>query len=169
VLSLYVAVYVVIGVLTAVYFVYPRHDSPAPADAIVVPNGEGGRIQEAGALARAGWAKVLYISVAAPGVHPCQPPQAGPLPGIDVLCFRPDPYTLRGEARFIGEVTRQHGWRRLVVVVSNTQVTRARLRIRRCYTGGLRMVTVRVGRRRLVGSTFYEWGALLKAIVQRGC
>src|SRR5205823_5133085 len=41
-----------------------------------------------------------------------------------VLCFVPQPYSTRGEARAIARLAVQHGWRRVIVVTSTFHVTR---------------------------------------------
>jgi hypothetical protein len=165
-LAVYVAAYLVLAALTAALFVFPRTQRPAGADVIVVPQGEGPRVQEALRLAAAGMSPVIAIAAAQPGTRPCP----GPQPDVEVVCFRPQPYTTQGEARWIAMMARQRGWHRVLVLVSNTQAIRARIRIRRCYEGGLRIVAVTVNRYRVVDAVFYEWGALLKALIlQRGC
>jgi uncharacterized SAM-binding protein YcdF (DUF218 family) len=56
------------------------------------------------------------------------------------LCFRADPYSTRGEARAIARLAAQHHWRLVDVVTSQYHVFRARILIRRCFHGGLRMI-----------------------------
>jgi hypothetical protein len=163
-LAVYIALYMVLAAVTTALFAWPATDDPMRSDAIVVLRGEGGRMQEALALARAGFAPRLVVSVPNPADCPIGPT------GVAIECFRPAPYTTQGEARWLAQTARRRGWRRTLVVVSNTQATRARIRIRRCYHGGLTVVAVRVGRHRVVDATLYEWGALLKALVlQRSC
>jgi hypothetical protein len=161
-LSLVLAVFLV---LTGRLFVWPTRDSPAPADAIVMFAGSPGRLDRAVELARAGYAPVLAVSVPT-GEGPCPPP----IPGVEVLCFSPDPRTTRGEARWTARVAAERGWRSLLVVTSTPQDTRARLRLRRCYRGEVRLVPVNPPRRSWPYMIMYEWAAMAKAVLwQRGC
>src|SRR6266404_3670271 len=68
--------------------------------------------------------------------HPAQP-------GFRVLCFEAVPYSTQGEARAIARLVRTRRWRRVVVVTSTFHVTRARMLIKRCYTGPLAMIGAR--------------------------
>jgi uncharacterized SAM-binding protein YcdF (DUF218 family) len=49
-----------------------------------------------------------------------------------VHCPRPDPATTRGEARVIASLAREQGWKRVIVVTSSYQLSRARLLLGRC-------------------------------------
>jgi hypothetical protein len=132
---------------------------------ILVPNGEGDRVGRALALAERGLAPVLAVAVDRIG-YPCPPER----PPIELLCFRPQPFTTQGEARWLGAMAAARGWHRVMVVVSTSQATRVRLRIRRCYSGSLRIVTIPIRPTRIPKLVTYEWGALVKALaVQRGC
>lgn len=154
---------VIIAVLTtsALFFVWPATAVPRHADAIVVLNGGGPRLQEGVALASAGVAPWLVVSVSSTGWL-CPPP----IPHVHIDCFEPHPATTQGEARFAGKLARQHHWRRMVVVASTPQVSRARLRVERCYSGTIDMVGVSPGGiGRWLYGIVYEWGASFKAIV----
>jgi len=150
---------------TAALFIWPSGDRPRPADAVIVLGGDGPRLARGEAIVRSGLARTLAVSVASPfdscwHRHPTYP----------LICFKPQPLTTQGEGRWIAATARARGWRDVIVVVSDPQLVRARLRIRRCYHDGLQMVAVRVGLRRRVSDSIYEWGALMKAlVVQRGC
>jgi hypothetical protein len=150
---------------TAVLFLWPRTDGARPADAVVVLGGDGPRLAEGKALVRAGVARTLAVSVGSP-YDACYRDHEP----YTVICFRPDPLTTQGEARWIGATAKARAWHDVVVVVSAPQAVRAKLRIRRCYRGGLQVVAVHVGATTAVGDAVYEWGALLKALtLQRAC
>jgi len=141
----------VVAAVSGVTFVWPNTQSPARAGL---------------ELASAGVAPVLVVSKA-PGPLGC--PQ--PVRHVRVRCFSPHPATTQGEARYVGALARARHWRRIVVVVSTPQVSRARLRIERCYPGTVAMVAVSPGG---LGAWLYdvayEWGAMFKALVlQPGC
>jgi hypothetical protein len=145
--------------------VWPATDRPVKADAVVVLGGDGHRNAAGERLVREGVAPILAVSVGSPD-DPCfrrhEP--------FTLICFRPTPFTTQGEARWIAATAKAMGWRSVVVVVSDPQATRARVRIRRCYRGPLQVVGVHLGATRTIHDVFYEWGALLKAMtLQRSC
>ena len=151
---------------TARLFVWPATNRPAAADAIVVLGGAGQRVQEGLALAWAGYAPVLVLSTTTPVRPQCVPP----IPGVEIICFHADPNSTRGEARYLAAMASARHWRRTIVVTTIPQDTRARLRIGRCYHGGLLVVPAHLSLGRRVAATVYEWGALAKALVlQPGC
>lgn len=59
---------------------------------------------------------------------------------FEVICFRARPFSTRGEAREVGRLARERGWRSLIVVTSPYHVERARILFGRCYPGRLEMV-----------------------------
>lgn len=154
--------------LSAKLFVWPAHDPlyGEHADAILVMNGAGPRLEVAEQLAREGAAPVVLVSTASvrwdcPYIY---------APGVDVQCFRPSPFDTRGEARYAAAQARAHGWHSLIVVSSVAQSTRARLRVERCFPGHVRMVVATPSVWKWAYEVVYEWGALAKAeIWQRGC
>ncbi|HEY1636044.1 MAG TPA: hypothetical protein VGF64_14865 [Acidimicrobiales bacterium] len=69
----------------------------------------------------------------------------------------------------MGHLAAERNWRRIMIVPTTTQATRARLLFERCYTGQLLVVPARDLKSVLYGVA-YEWGALAKAIfLRQGC
>ena len=161
---------ILIGVLLAAsarLFVWPRQDSPTPADAIVVLGGGGRRRPIGYELARRGVAKTLLVSTSDTSKELRGLPA---LPGVEVVKFRPVPFSTQGEARYLADQARARGWKRVVVVSGRSQITRGRLRISRCYPGELGMVGSPLQLRWVAYDAAYEWAALAKALVlQRSC
>jgi hypothetical protein len=156
------------GSLTAVLFVWPSLDpiKGARADAILVMGGPGPRLQVGLQLAKEHAAPVMLVSVANVRWN-CRDLE---IPGVRVECFRPDPFSTQGEARYAASQARLHGWRSLIVVSSVPQSTRARLRVQRCFHGTVKVVAARPSLASWVYGVIYEWGALTKALVwQRSC
>jgi hypothetical protein len=92
------------------------------------------------------------------------------VPGVKLICFDPDPGTTRGEAEFIGKLSRQYHWRSLVLVTINGQDTRARILVGRCFTGSIYAVTAAVPMSNWPYQIAYGWGALVKALtLHRAC
>ena len=154
----------------AYLFVWPHDDPPGRADAIVVLAGDKRRLPAGLRLLRQGVAPTIAVS-----------DDLGRKPGLDDricagqvvvqhVCFRARPYSTRGEARAIARLARAHGWRRLVVVTSGFHDFRARLLIRRCYDGRLRMVAAPYPKLELPKEAVYETVKLGYALtLGRGC
>lgn len=144
-------------------FVFPSPDKPRRADAIFVLGGPGHRVATGLRLARRGLAPTLVISSG--GECTWKPP-----PGVRLICFRPNPFTTQGEARYAAELSRRNHWSSLIVVAGTSQLTRARLRFERCTKVHIAYVGTEP---RLVSWPYqiaYEWGAVAKALLwQRSC
>jgi uncharacterized SAM-binding protein YcdF (DUF218 family) len=123
-------------------FVWPRQDQPRHTAAIIVLAGnEEQRFSRALELAHAGVAPVLVISDGvlskwAPARKLCAHPRGH---GFRVICFRPAPYTTRGEARGALRLAERYHWRSLLVVTSTYHVYRSRLLFKRCLDGQARV------------------------------
>lgn len=154
---------VIILVLSAILFVWPRTDAPQKADAIVVLGGGGGgiRLTKGLKLASDGYAPTLLIST--PDHSRCR----YSVPGVSVICFHPSPQTTQGEARDVAKLASEHHWSQIIVVSGRAQTTRARLRFDRCYHGTALFDPAGSVN---VQDVVYEWGALAKALInQRDC
>lgn len=116
-------------------FVVHHDDRPVKADAVVSLSGTSSRLPLALRLVRNGYAPLLVVS-RSDDPDALERRVCAHRAGVRVLCFRAEPYSTTGEARFIGSRT----WRRIDVVTSQFHVFRARILIERCFHGGLRMV-----------------------------
>ncbi len=115
-------------------FVFPRQDHPRHAAAIMVLSGDASRVRPAFDLARKGVAPVLVLSDGSRSKSRlarklCSHPQGR---SFRVVCFRPSPYSTRGEAREARLMAERRGWRSLLVVTSTYHVFRSRLLFERC-------------------------------------
>ena len=145
-------------------FVFAPREAPGRADAVVVLSGsEADRIPRALALMRAGTAPVLVVSDGRAET----PWLCGRRAPYRVLCFRPDPYSTRGEAEAIGRLARANGWRSVDVVTSRYHVFRARMLIERCYHAGLRMIASTPSFGRYAYGAALEWPKLALALTLR--
>lgn len=154
--------------LTAVLYVWPAQNSlkGVKADAVLVMGGPGNRAKVALELAREHAAPVFLYSLGN-GAIDC--PQWH-FKALRLQCFRPDPASTQGEARYAGAQARAHHWRSLIVVSSVAQDTRARLRVKRCFSGTVKVVTAPLSFVQRVYGVVYEWGATMKALLwQRSC
>src|ERR671939_278548 len=114
---------------SAILFLWPRQDSPRRANAVVVlAGGKVPRLEKALGLMRRHVAPVLVIS---DGWDPLWPEAnrlcAGHAARFAVVCFRPKPYSTRGEAEDVARLAARRRWRSIVVVTSRYHVTRARM------------------------------------------
>jgi hypothetical protein len=155
--------------LTARLFIWPVQGMPGHVDAVVMMNGPGDRLDTVLML---GWehrARVLVISRGSPywgHGSICAPA----IPHVAVICFDPDPATTQGEAEFAGRLARRYHWRSIALVTTVPQDTRARLRLERCFSGKVYVVTAPLAARDWPYALVYEWGATLKALLlQRSC
>jgi uncharacterized SAM-binding protein YcdF (DUF218 family) len=130
----------------AVYlFVWPGQDHPRHVAAIIVLSGDTEhRFPRGLALARAGVAPVLVVSDGArsswaPARDLCAHPSGH---RFRVICFRPRPYSTRGEARGALALAERNHWRSLLVVTSTYHLFRARLLFKRCLGGRARVYAI---------------------------
>ena len=157
----------ILAVATVRLFVWPAQGMPAHVDAIVVLGGPGDRLGKGLELARQDRAPVLAISEGLE-VPPslCRPHREDK----QVICFQPAPLTTQGEAQFAGGLARQYHWRSIVLVTTPDQDTRARIRFKRCFGGGLYVVTTPLPASKWIYQLAYQWAATAKALVlQRSC
>jgi uncharacterized SAM-binding protein YcdF (DUF218 family) len=123
---------------------------PRRADAIVVLSGGQHRLDEGVRLWRDGVAPTLAIS---DGRNPSWP-QANRLCGQPrVRCFKPLPFSTRGEARW----TAGQGWDSVVVVTSTYHVRRTRELFSRCVDGRLAVVEAEPPLDNLIVGVTWEW------------
>jgi len=158
-----------ISAATARLFVWPDRGMPAYVSAIAMLDGPGDRLDTALDLAWQHRASFVVISRGSPAFGhggDCAPV----IPHVKVICFDPDPATTRGEAEFIGRLARMYHWRSLVLVTITTQDSRARLRMERCFSGPVYVVTAPPPWYAWPYEIAYEWAATVKALVfQSGC
>jgi len=160
------------GVFAVVFIANPTVNAPRHADAVVVLGPYlDGRVAQALQLAREYGIEKVVLSVGdTPGqIHGgyC----AGGQPELHITCFVPDPFTTRGEAREIGKLAKAGDWKQVLVIAPTPQISRARMLIKRCYSGGLAMVKTheKLDFHGWVHELIHQTAATVKAIVLRGC
>ena len=158
----------VFSAATARLFLWPPTDAPAKVDAILALGGDPGqyRAKEGVALAEAGYAPVVMVSLGGYPPAPCPTARAP----VRVICFRADPLDTRGEVEFATRLAEKTHWTSMLMVPERSQATRARLLFRRCSGMSLVVVPVTDHGLALVHDVVYEWPALAKAfVVHTGC
>jgi uncharacterized SAM-binding protein YcdF (DUF218 family) len=161
--------------LAACYLVVaqPTVNKPVRSDAILVlgPPLVDGRLDEALRLASAHYAGTVLISIGWDKGRQRIPACTADNPAYQVICFRPDPATTRGEAEQLGLLAQQRGWRSVLVVTSKYHVSRARLIVGRCMPGTVRMLAA--PGKPSVGDWLYQFGyqtgGFAKAFLHRSC
>ena len=151
----------------------PTVNKPVRSDAILVlgPPLVDGRLDEALRLAAAHYAGTVVISIGwdkgLQRVAAC----ANDNPAYQVICFRPNPATTRGEAEELGRLARERGWHSVLVVTSRYHVSRARLIVSRCVPGSVRVLapasTLSPGD--WLYQFAYQTGGFAKAFLHRSC
>ena len=160
---------IAVSATTARLFIWPNRGMPARVSAIVMLGGPGDRLDTALDLAFQHRAAFVVISRGSPyfGHGSVCAPQ---IPRVQVICFEPSPATTRGEAEFAGLLARKYHWRSVVLVTSTPQDSRARLRVERCFTGPVYVMTASLPWWAWPYELAYEWGATAKALtIQRSC
>ena len=160
-------VFLAFGTVTARLFVWPVQGMPTHVSAIVMLAGPGDRLDTALRLADARRAPMLVVSRGHDGYgSPCP----SKIPDVMLICFDPSPATTRGEAEVVGRLAKRYRWRSVVLVTTRAQDTRARIRVRRCFSGQVYVVTVPESGSDWPYAIAYEWGATFKALIlQRSC
>lgn len=160
-------VFIAAGAATAGLFIWPDQGMSARVSAIVMLDSPGNSLNLALRLARQHRAPFLVVSLGTPDSGPRCP---RPIPEVKVICFNPAPVTTQGEAEYVGRLSRRYHWHSVAVVTITPQDSRARLRIERCFTGPVYVVTMPIALTSWPYEIAYEWGALVKAlVVQRSC
>lgn len=126
-------------------YVAPPDDEPANADVLFVLGPPDRRIGYAEELMQQGYAPTLAVSspVGKDGRYEAAICTAHR--SYRIICFNPDPFTTQGEARALKDLSNKYGWKSANVLTAQFHVTRSRVLIGRCYTGGLHMVADRRG------------------------
>jgi uncharacterized SAM-binding protein YcdF (DUF218 family) len=164
------AVLAVLAALTVRLFVVPGNGIPAHVDGIAMLDGPAGRSRIATTMRLAAQHRAPVVLVSRGRKYSEHSPCPRPPAEVRLVCFNPSPATTQGEAEFIGQFARQHHWRSVALVTIAPQATRARLRLSRCFSGTVYVVTAALPAGQWPYEIAYEWGAALKALfLQRSC
>jgi hypothetical protein len=154
-------------------YVRPQIDPLRHADAILILGGTGRSRYTFGLdLASEGWAPKVVVS------DPYWPDEtwltdycAVPHPGLDLLCFFPDPPTTTGEARELRRLAAQYGWRTVIVVTFRPHISRARFILEQCFDGDLVMVAspAHISLPSWAFEYVYQTAGYLREVLQPGC
>ena len=166
-----------LGVAGFVLFNRPHADPLTKADAIVVLGGDNdGRFQYGLSLGEQGYANTVVLSNAYDGkpadLADFNRACASGTATVTVICFRPSPFSTRGEAMFVARLAKQHNWTHVIVVSWNYHMVRARYVFHQCFDGNVIMRPVPRSYDftlvRWAREYAYQYTALIKAFVL-GC
>jgi uncharacterized SAM-binding protein YcdF (DUF218 family) len=89
----------------------------------------------------------------------------------EIHCITPDPLTTQGEARGFARLAAARDWSSVTVISQVSHTTRARILMKRCFPGEVRMnpIDTEDGRRTWARSLVYESGAMVKTWLTPGC
>ncbi|GAA3700144.1 YdcF family protein [Gordonia hankookensis] len=170
--TIYFTVIAVIAAGVPVY-VFPQRDELRHADAIMVLGGPGyERYPYAFELAAAGWAPAVAVSNPIGAADPWLTEYCAQThPGFTLHCFVPDPPTTSGEARELGRLAKQYGWRTIIVVTFRPHISRARYILEHCVDAELIMVDspTHVSALRWVREYGYQTAGFARAALHGGC
>lgn len=127
-------------VAATVFFGVQRGDRPIRADAVFVLSGSPSRLPVGLRLVHEGWAPLLVVDRTRPTPTTLEQRVCEHQVDVRALCLRAEPYSTVGEAELLARLAAARGWRRVDAVTSDYHVLRARLLLRRCYRGQLRVV-----------------------------
>jgi uncharacterized SAM-binding protein YcdF (DUF218 family) len=120
-----------------------RHgDRPVKANAVFVLSGSYTRLPVGLRLVRQGWAPLLVVSRTTVKPSALERQACAHRLNVPVLCVHAQPYSTVGEAELLARLAAARHWRAVDVVTSSYHVVRARIILRRCYRGTLRVVGV---------------------------
>ena len=127
-------------VAATVLFVVHHGNKPVKADAIYVLSGSANRLPVGLRLARRGYAPLLVISKSGRNASVLERQACAHQLDVEVLCVQAKPYSTVGEAEELGRLARERHWTAVDVVTSSYHVLRARMIVRRCFDGTLRVI-----------------------------
>lgn len=157
--------------VTKIYF--PRLDSVPEGLDVIVQLGGAYNMDYMAARQLAKELNVPDLVISEPtGLQPRHDRYCGPLDGVDVHCFAPEPSTTRGEARGFAALAEEHGWRTAFVMGTGREHTeRVRLYFSRCWDGTLAVNRPASGRSvsEHLRQGFYQSAGWARALTYRGC
>jgi len=157
-------------------YVYPAHDEPRDVDAVFVigpPSDQ--RMEIAESMLEAGQADALVVSIEdGPGlpewmdaaIAACTEPRDYP-----VYCAQPDPFSTRGEARWIARLADENDWESIAIITVGHHMSRTRVIMERCLNGDqvYLVAPAPMTPRYMAYQYVYQTAAFVKVAFERGC
>jgi uncharacterized SAM-binding protein YcdF (DUF218 family) len=121
-------------------FVVHHDDKPVHANAVFVLSGSRTRLPVGLKLVREGWAPLLVVSRSEANATELELKACAHQLDVRVLCVGAHPYSTVGESELLARLAAGRHWSAVDVVTSQYHVFRARILLKRCYHGTLRVV-----------------------------
>ncbi|QWT23388.1 hypothetical protein KPL76_11755 [Subtercola sp. PAMC28395] len=122
---------------------YPQTGRPERTDVVLVLGpATNDRIALAESLMKKGLSSNLLVSVGSSKATSDPDTICSKKVSYTVYCAVPDPFTTQGEARWLGRMAREHGWKSATVITFKPHISRARIIVQRCFDGELDMLAV---------------------------
>ncbi|WP_062292811.1 ElyC/SanA/YdcF family protein [Demequina phytophila] len=123
-------------------YVFPAHDEPRAVDAVyVIGPPTDTRMELAEQMIADGLTDTMVVSLGEDdeergkwheAAAACDSAQR-----YEVFCSEPDPFTTRGEARWLRSLVDQEGWESVAVITTTPHLTRTRVIMERCWDGDI--------------------------------
>ncbi|WP_062521748.1 ElyC/SanA/YdcF family protein [Demequina silvatica] len=123
-------------------YVFPAHDEPRAVDAVyVIGPPTAPRIELAEQMIADGLTDTMVVSLGEWDQERDKWPEAAAVcdsaQTYEVLCTEPDPFTTRGEARWLHSLVEDEGWESVAVITTTPHLTRTRVIMERCWDGDI--------------------------------
>lgn len=164
-MSLLFVVLVICGVQV---YARPEREEPTRSDVIfVIGPIEQWRLDLASEYLDEGLSDALVISYGEYHKLPeCEEPQVA-----TVICHEPDPYTTRGETRYLAQLMEENGWTSAMVITTTPHVARTRLLMDSCVPGHVTVIgrSTGLGVGDWIYQFWYQTAAFIKLALDPGC
>ncbi|WP_296664626.1 YdcF family protein [Demequina sp.] len=158
-------------------YVLPARDEPRAVDAVyVIGPPYDPRIEFAEGMIEDGLAGALVVSIIDEPVQRAALPEAadacdGAPRAYPVHCSQPDPFTTRGEARWLSDLATEHGWDSVAVITTTPHITRTRVIMERCWDGEISYLDSGepLGLAAWAYQYAYQSAAFVKVAWEQGC
>lgn len=160
-------------------YVFPAHDEPREVDAAyVIGPPTDARMALAESMVADGLTDTVVVSLSEDpqgerqawhrAAQVCDAPEEQP---FTVVCGEPDPFSTRGEARWIRTLIDQNGWDSVAVITFTAHLTRTRVIMERCWDGDMSYVDSGEPQnaRGWVHNYLYQSAAFAKVALEQGC
>ena len=151
---------------------YPQTGRPERTDVVLVLGpATSDRIALAESIMKQGLSANLLVSVGSSKNTSDPDKICSKRVSYTVYCAVPDPFTTQGEARWLGRMAQEHGWKSATVITFKPHISRARIIVQRFFDGELDMLAVTTPLSLIdwMYQFAYQNAAYVKAVLTPGC
>ncbi len=137
---------VLVALVGVPLYVLPARDEPRAVDAVyVIGPPTDPRMELAESMVDDGLTDTVVVSLGEWAEERDKWPEASAVcdepQDFTVYCSQPDPFTTRGEARWLRELVDAEGWESVAVITTTPHLTRTRVIMERCWDGDIAYVS----------------------------